>query len=374
MLPSRYDVTLPHNQRKLDIVTELSGLADKAGITLVEMAVAFVLEHPAISSAIIGPRTMEQLETQLAAPDVVLGAETLDAIDALVPPGSNVAPGEVGYAPPALTDVKLRRRSASNVTVLIDEHDRVAVAETGEILAEGLVLPGPQFEEEGTPDAKEAWTLRHDATQDIGAIGATVVKPRGLERKGVALKEGQRRGGYIGHDTDDNIDAARQHGRKRGEQVAPIDLDAVRSGTPDGNGVEITGHHRRPGMGDSQGAGDRPRTRAKIYGDAGGRETRNGAPRQALAVPPWYVDTRVHPEVEPTKGHPPGDPGQGLPRAPAGHERPEKVDVPACTRQELDGLLFGGDEPLLRQQRGEVPGVGGHPPRRQPPAPIVLAP
>jgi aryl-alcohol dehydrogenase-like predicted oxidoreductase len=112
MLPSRYDVTLPHNQRKLDIVTELSGLADKAGITLVEMAVAFVLEHPAISSAIIGPRTMEQLETQLAAPDVVLGAETLDAIDALVPPGSNVAPGEVGYAPPALTDVKLRRRSA----------------------------------------------------------------------------------------------------------------------------------------------------------------------------------------------------------------------------------------------------------------------
>jgi aryl-alcohol dehydrogenase-like predicted oxidoreductase len=71
-----------------------------------------VLEHPAISSAIIGPRTMEQLETQLAAPDVTLSAETLDAIDDLVPPGTNVAPGEVGYAPPALTDATRRRRSA----------------------------------------------------------------------------------------------------------------------------------------------------------------------------------------------------------------------------------------------------------------------
>jgi aryl-alcohol dehydrogenase-like predicted oxidoreductase len=90
----------------------LSGLADKAGITLVELAVAFVLEHPAISSAIIGPRTMEQLETQLGAPDVSLSAETLDAIDELVPPGTNIVHGEVGYAPPALTDVKRRRRSA----------------------------------------------------------------------------------------------------------------------------------------------------------------------------------------------------------------------------------------------------------------------
>jgi aryl-alcohol dehydrogenase-like predicted oxidoreductase len=112
MLPARYDLTLPHNQRKLELVTELGALADKAGITLVELAVAFVLAHPAISSAIIGPRTMEQLETQLAAPDVTLSDETLDAIDELVPPGTNVAQGEMGYAPPALTEAKLRRRSA----------------------------------------------------------------------------------------------------------------------------------------------------------------------------------------------------------------------------------------------------------------------
>jgi aryl-alcohol dehydrogenase-like predicted oxidoreductase len=109
---SRYDVSRPENQRKLEIVTELSNLADKAGVTLVELALAFVLEHPAISAAIIGPRTMEQLETQLAAPDVSLSEEILDAIDALVPPGTNVAHGEIGYAAPAITDAKLRRRSA----------------------------------------------------------------------------------------------------------------------------------------------------------------------------------------------------------------------------------------------------------------------
>ena len=107
---SRFDVNLPQNQRKLAIVTELGELAEKAGFTLVELALAFVLAHPAISSAIIGPRTMEQLETQLAAPDITLGDDILDAIDELVPPGTNVVPGEIGYTPPALTDPRLRRR------------------------------------------------------------------------------------------------------------------------------------------------------------------------------------------------------------------------------------------------------------------------
>ena len=109
---SRYDVSRPENQRKLEIVTELANLADKAGVTLVELALAFVLEHPAISSAIIGPRTMEQLETQLAAPDISLDAEVLDAIDDLVPPGTDVNQRELGYDPPPLTDAALRRRSA----------------------------------------------------------------------------------------------------------------------------------------------------------------------------------------------------------------------------------------------------------------------
>src|SRR6187200_1922086 len=71
-LPQRYDLSIPANQRKLDAADALAQLAEKAGITLIEMAIAFVLRHPAISAAIIGPRTMEQLESYLTAVEVRL--------------------------------------------------------------------------------------------------------------------------------------------------------------------------------------------------------------------------------------------------------------------------------------------------------------
>ncbi len=71
-LPDRFDLSLPANQRKLDVVEELAQLAEQTGITLIEMAIAFVLRHPAVTAAIIGPRTMDHLESQLRAADVVL--------------------------------------------------------------------------------------------------------------------------------------------------------------------------------------------------------------------------------------------------------------------------------------------------------------
>ena len=67
MLPSRYDMSLPGNQRKLDAADALARLADEAGMSLIEMALAFVIRHPAVTAAIIGPRTMEHLESQLPA-------------------------------------------------------------------------------------------------------------------------------------------------------------------------------------------------------------------------------------------------------------------------------------------------------------------
>ena len=109
-VPGRYDLSLPANQRKLEIVTELAEVAAEAGITMVELALAFVLEHPAISTAIIGPRTMEQLESQLSAPDVRLEDSVLDRIDAIVPPGTNVNREDAGWTPPSLADPRLRRR------------------------------------------------------------------------------------------------------------------------------------------------------------------------------------------------------------------------------------------------------------------------
>jgi aryl-alcohol dehydrogenase-like predicted oxidoreductase len=111
-IPGRYDLSLPGNQRKLEIVTELGKVADEAGLTMIELAIAFVLEHPAISAAIIGPRTMEHLESQLPAAGVTLVPAVLDRIDEIVAPGTNVNPEDAGWSPTVLSDATLRRRSA----------------------------------------------------------------------------------------------------------------------------------------------------------------------------------------------------------------------------------------------------------------------
>src|SRR5271156_2507904 len=81
MLPSRYDMSIPGNQRKLEAAQALGAVADEAGISLIEMALAFVTDHRAVSAAIIGPRTMEQLESQLPALERTLSADVLDRID-----------------------------------------------------------------------------------------------------------------------------------------------------------------------------------------------------------------------------------------------------------------------------------------------------
>ena len=110
--PARHDPSLPENALKLEAVHQLQDLADQAGVSLVHLALAFVLEHPAVTSAIIGPRTMEHLESQLDVVKVSLPKDVLDRIDEIVPPGTTINEADRGYAPPALTDVALRRRSA----------------------------------------------------------------------------------------------------------------------------------------------------------------------------------------------------------------------------------------------------------------------
>jgi aryl-alcohol dehydrogenase-like predicted oxidoreductase len=108
-LPDRYDLSKPENQRKLDIVEELAKLAEDAGLTLIELALAFVIRHPAVTAAIIGPRTMEQLESQLPAVDVELSDDVLDRIDEIVPPATNLNPGDAGWQNPAIKPEARRR-------------------------------------------------------------------------------------------------------------------------------------------------------------------------------------------------------------------------------------------------------------------------
>jgi len=106
---NRFNMSTPENQRKLDAADRLAQLADQAGISLVQMAIAFVLRHPAVTSAIIGPRTMEHLESQLSAAEVELPDDVLDRIDEIVAPGVTINPADNGWASPALEAAARRR-------------------------------------------------------------------------------------------------------------------------------------------------------------------------------------------------------------------------------------------------------------------------
>ena len=109
-LPDRFDLANPYNQRKLDAVEELVQLAEQSGLTLIQLAIGFASSHPAVTSPLIGPRTMEQLQTQLTAADVVLTDDVLDRIDEIVPPGTTINPADSSFDNPALTPSARRRR------------------------------------------------------------------------------------------------------------------------------------------------------------------------------------------------------------------------------------------------------------------------
>ncbi|MDQ3740693.1 MAG: aldo/keto reductase [Actinomycetota bacterium] len=109
MIPKRYDLSLPENQAKLEAADALGRLADEAGVSLIHLALAFVVNHPAVTAAIIGPRTMEQLESQLGALDLRLDDDLLDRIDAIVAPGRTINPADAGWQNPALKPAHLRR-------------------------------------------------------------------------------------------------------------------------------------------------------------------------------------------------------------------------------------------------------------------------
>ena len=109
MVPKRYDLSHPGEPAQARRADALAQLADEAGMTLIEMALAFVIRHPAVTAAIIGPRTMEHLESQLTAADVELADDVLDRIDEIVPPGIERQPDRPGLGQPALEPGALRR-------------------------------------------------------------------------------------------------------------------------------------------------------------------------------------------------------------------------------------------------------------------------
>ncbi len=98
------------DERRLDAVEQLIPLAQKAGLPMTHLAMAFAIAHPGVTSAIIGPRTMEHLDDLLAGAEITLGDEILDQIDAIVPPGTDIGTLDMAYSPPAIEQPRLRRR------------------------------------------------------------------------------------------------------------------------------------------------------------------------------------------------------------------------------------------------------------------------
>lgn len=105
-----YDVESESGRRRVQALTGLDAIAKDAGLTMPQLAIAFVTSHPAVTSAIIGPRTQEQLDGLLTAADITLSDDILDRIDEIVPPGTELNDDSYNATPPAIADKKLRRR------------------------------------------------------------------------------------------------------------------------------------------------------------------------------------------------------------------------------------------------------------------------
>jgi aryl-alcohol dehydrogenase-like predicted oxidoreductase len=110
LTPFRFDPSIPSNAAKFDALEGLIEVAESIGCSLPELALAFVVSHPAVTSVISGPRTMEQLEGLLKGASLVLDDETLDRIDAIVPPGTDLYQADGAWQPVSLTNPTHRRR------------------------------------------------------------------------------------------------------------------------------------------------------------------------------------------------------------------------------------------------------------------------
>ncbi|MEV5767624.1 aldo/keto reductase [Micromonospora sp. NPDC052213] len=114
LTPARFDPSIPGNAAKYQAVERLVDLAGEVGCSLPELAVAFTVAHPAVTSTILGPRTMEQLDGLLAGAALTLDDAALDRIDEIVPPGTDLYAPDGVWRPPALTDPARRRRPTAD--------------------------------------------------------------------------------------------------------------------------------------------------------------------------------------------------------------------------------------------------------------------
>lgn len=110
VIRARYMPSVFGNERRLDVVEQLVPLAAEAGLTMPHLAMAFAISHPGVTAALLGARTMTQLDDLIAGMETVLTDDVLDRIDEIVPPGTDVGTLDQAYVPPSITRTELRRR------------------------------------------------------------------------------------------------------------------------------------------------------------------------------------------------------------------------------------------------------------------------
>ena len=161
--PDRFDPAIPENAAKFEAVERLAELAAGIGCSLPELAIAFTVTHPGVTSVITGPRTMKQLEDLLKGASLTLDDDTLDRIDAIVPPGTDLYKPDDAWIPPALTDTALRRRPFADRAAGLGETQRGLSQRLQVISSRDHLVLEPDDDEGGLGDIARSFRGRSGA-------------------------------------------------------------------------------------------------------------------------------------------------------------------------------------------------------------------
>src|SRR5207244_10009507 len=203
---------------------------------------------------------------------------------------------------------------AAEVTVLVDENADVDITEAREIAAQQSGLFASELKQKGAAAPKEPGRVPQHASEDLSAVRSAVVGEGRLEREGVPLQQRQLGRGHVGHDADDDVDAAFERAGEWGKPIAEIGLPAIRGRAGDGTRVDVGGDDTRRGTAAHQGPGDRAAPGAEVDRRPASRQACDGALRECFAVPAWDVDARVDADLEVAERGPSGNPRQWLAR------------------------------------------------------------
>src|SRR5438094_1905815 len=217
--------------------------------------------------------------------------------ESLARPLPGPAPSRLSFCASLPRLASKRGLDAALVALFVGEYGDVEVTEARQVVPECVALPTSAFEQERTAAAEELATVDQDTAENVGAVGAAIVSQRRLERERVTLEQRQRQRRAVRHDADDDVDAAFERAWDRLEQVALVDLQAVRDRAGDRMLVDVGRDNARAWPGRAQGPGDRSSPGADIDRRTGRRQPLDSAPRQRLTLPARNIDSGINADL-----------------------------------------------------------------------------